>query len=364
MGRRRGRLLVVVLGVLAVLVPAGPAAAHVGGEAAGSDFDGRVTAVEPAVPGVSVRVLEFGDALEVVNTTAAEVTVPGYSDEPYLRIGPDGVWRNAHSPATWINLDRYGRVTLPADADPRAEPEWVQVSTEARYTWHDHRTHWMSESQLPPAVAADPSRAHTVFDWTVPMRHGEAALTVRGELTWEPPPSTALTWVVHLALLGAVAAAGLVARTPRPLRWALGTGAGAALWHAAATPAPPVTVSSHTAAVASALLPAVTAALVAALGIRAAQRGRGVMAGLCALALGWLLLVQGLPDVDVLWSAHVAGAGPDVLTRAAVAVLVPGGAGLVLAGLSAVRRFREPERADPADPAPASQPVAQAVVQA
>ncbi|MGY1782819.1 hypothetical protein [Geodermatophilus sp. SYSU D01036] len=352
------RLLVVLLGVLAALAVAGPAQAHVGGEAAGSDFAGRVTSVQPAVPGVSVRVLDFGDSLELVNATGTEVTVPGYSDEPYLRIGPDGVWRNAHSPATYINLDRFGRVTLPADADPRADPEWVRVSTEPQYTWHDHRTHWMTEGQLPPAVAADPDRAQTVFSWTVPVRHGDTAVTVRGVLTWSPPPSTALTWGLHLALAAAVAAAGLLARSPRPLGWALAAGGAAALWHAASTPEPPVTVSSHVAAVVSALLPAVTAVLVAVLGWVAARRGRGVMAGLCAVVLGWLLLVQGLPDVDVLWSAHVAGAGPEPLARVAVAVLVAGGTGLVVGGLAAARRFRDPERARPPDPAPEPQPVA------
>ena len=85
-----------------------------GGGAAGSDFDGRVLSVTPEVPGLTVRILQFGDELELVNRTDREVMVPGYSDEPYLRIGPDGVWRNANSPATYINLDRYGRTTLPA----------------------------------------------------------------------------------------------------------------------------------------------------------------------------------------------------------------------------------------------------------
>ncbi|MEX5717927.1 hypothetical protein ABQ292_06040, partial [Geodermatophilus sp. WL48A] len=118
-----------------------------------------------------------------------------------------------------------------------------------------------------------------------------------------------------------------------------------------------VTVSSHAAAVVSALLPAVTAALVAVLGAVAAHRGRGVMAGLCAVVLGWLLLVQGLPDVDVLWSANVVSNGPDVLARVAVAVLVAGGTGLVAAGLAAARRFRDPERTGADRPAPEPQPV-------
>jgi hypothetical protein len=52
--------------------------------------------------------------------------------------------------------------------------------------------------------------------------------------------------------------------------------------------------------------------------------------------------VQGLPDVDVLWSANVLASGPQLPARLAVAVLVALGAGLVLGGVAAVRRFREP----------------------
>lgn len=140
MGRAVARLLVVALATLAGLAPAGPASAHVGGGVAGSDFDGRVTAVAPALPGVTVRVLQFGDDLELVNSGRTEVEVPGYDAEPYLRIGPDGVWRNERSPATYINLDRHGRVTLPAGVDSHADPTWVRLSTQPQYVWDDHRT--------------------------------------------------------------------------------------------------------------------------------------------------------------------------------------------------------------------------------
>ena len=85
------RALVVLLGVIASLALAGPASAHVGGGAAGSDYDARIVSVTPAVPGLTVAILQFGDEFEVVNDTDTEVLVPGYSDEPYLRIGPDGV---------------------------------------------------------------------------------------------------------------------------------------------------------------------------------------------------------------------------------------------------------------------------------
>jgi hypothetical protein len=341
MSRPRGRCLVVLFGMLAVLTVAGPAAAHVGGEAAGSDFDGRVLAVTPAVAGLSVRVLQFGDELELVNDSATEIVVPGYQGEPYLRIGADGVWRNAHSPATYINLDRYARVSLPESADERAAPEWVQVSTEARYVWHDHRTHWMSEGLLPPRVAADPDRGHTVSEWTVPLIHGGTPVEVTGVLTWSPPPSPWLVWPLCAALALLAVAAGLLARTARPLGALLVVGAAAALWHALATPEPPATVGTHVGALVSALLPALTAALVAVIAFRASRRDRGTMTGLLAVVLGWLLLVQGLPDVDVLWSANVLSRGPGAVARVAVTLLLSLGVGLVVGGIAAVRRFRE-----------------------
>jgi hypothetical protein len=345
MTRGAARLFFVVAALLACVALGGPASAHVGGDVAGSDFDGRVVSVTPEIPGVHVRILQFGDEFELVNGTGTEITVPGYSDEPYLRIGPDGVWRNAHSPATYINLDRYGRTALPESASAEAEPEWVQVSTEPHYVWHDHRTHWMSPGILPPQVAAAPDRGHTVFEWTVPLRHGDTPVEVAGVLTWSPPPSPWLTWPVYAALALAALAAGLLARTARPLGALLLIGATAALWHALATPAPPTSVGSHAGAIASALLPAGIAVLVAGLGFRASSRGRGAMTGLLAVVLGWLLLVQGLPDVDVLWAAHVLAAGPQPVARAAVAVLVAVGVGLVGGGIAAVRRFREADEA-------------------
>ena len=65
------------------------------------------------------------------------------------------------------------------------------------------------------------------------------------------------------------------------------------------------------------------------------------MTGLLAVATGWLLLVQGLPDVDVLWSANVLSAGPEPVARMAVGLLAALGIGLVAGGIAAVRWFRE-----------------------
>ena len=234
MSRGVARALVVLLAGLASLALPGPASAHVGGGAAGSDFDARVLSVTPDVPGLDVRVLSFGDELELVNGTATEVLVPGYADEPHLRIGPDGVWRNARSPATYINLDRFGRVELPEDADAAAEPRWERISTEPQYVWHDHRTHWMSERQLPPPVAADPTTDHLVFEWTIPLRHGDIDVAVAGELTWSPPPSPWVVWpacaVLALSASEPGCSPGPRARSVRSWRWAE--------WRRSGTPCP------------------------------------------------------------------------------------------------------------------------------
>ena len=60
-----------------------------------------------------------------------------------------------------------------------------------------------------------------------------------------------------------------------------------------------------------------------------------------------ILLVQGLPDVDVLWSANVLSNGPQAAGRVAVALLVALGAGFVVGGIAAVRRLREAELPEP-----------------
>jgi hypothetical protein len=146
------------------------------------------------------------------------------------------------------------------------------------------------------------------------------------------------------------------ARTARPLAAVLFVPAAAALWHAFATPGPPPGQGSPVGAALSAVLPAALLAVLAGLGLRAALRGRGVMAGAVAVVAGWLMLLEGVPDVAALWSAHVLSSGPQILARAAVAVLVAGGAGCVVGGAAAAWRFRD--RSGRFEPEPETKPAA------
>ena len=79
----------------------------------------------PALPSVEWRVIGGDEYLAVTNDSDEDLLIFGYEGEPYLRIGPDGVLRNAASPATYLNDTRYGELTsdqFPPDVGPELPP--------------------------------------------------------------------------------------------------------------------------------------------------------------------------------------------------------------------------------------------------
>src|SRR4051794_17835117 len=187
--RQLARFLAMLASVLAGLVLLAPAAgAHTVSGSGASNYHTVLSSVTPSVPGVTVEVIEAGSRLQLTNESPTEVVVFGYTGEPYLRVGPDGVFQNVHSPATYINADRSGSKAVPPDADATAEPEWEKISSGQVARWHDHRTHNMTGS-LPPAVKADPDARQTVSTWDVQMRQGDTQLVVNGTLEWVPGPT-------------------------------------------------------------------------------------------------------------------------------------------------------------------------------
>ena len=166
-----GRVVALAVAVLAVVVGfGGPAPAHGGsGRAVTSNYRVELDGVQPATDGLRVDVVDIDGTLRLTWTGAGTVVVDGYDGEPYLRIDATGVARNVHSPATYLNQNRYARVELPATADSSAAPAWQQLSGGRTVEWHDHRTHWMDVTP-PPAVQADPSIVHVIIDgWQVPL---------------------------------------------------------------------------------------------------------------------------------------------------------------------------------------------------
>lgn len=92
-----------------------------------------------------------------------------------------------------------------------------------RWSWHDHRIHWMS-TILPPAAKESPGKPQLVFAWSIPLTVGGSQAQVAGRLDYVPPKGgTDTGLIVGIALpvgiiLLAGAATGLLVLRRRRLQ--------------------------------------------------------------------------------------------------------------------------------------------------
>lgn len=327
------------LTVALAVVGAGPAAAHDRSEDASNWWSTVVTA--PDVPGADWTVYSGGVDIEIVNRSASEITILGYENEPYLRVGPSGVYLNRNSPAAYLNADRYADVAIPRRADADAEPDWHHVSGAVRYVWHDHRTHWMAPDP-PRGVQQARGSTHLVQTWEIPVLVDGAAQTVTGELWWIPPPP-ASRWLLVVA---ALTVAGIVVTARRDPDRALLTGAIALGAVAAANsvhivdeivarPLPTIDV------VAGALHTGmfVVIGVGTALWVWRARWGRRLI---LAFGSATVLLQEGLLQITVLRSSQITTVWPHDLVRG-LAVASIAQAGIAVGALIASRRAEGPE---------------------
>ncbi|WP_435871390.1 hypothetical protein [Micromonospora echinaurantiaca] len=348
--------LVLAGALTATLATAAPAAAHGADAPDGTDYRTAITSVTPARPGLSVRVVEAGARLQLTNTGDAAVEVLGYSGEPYLRVGPDGVYENLRSPATYLNRTLAGDTKLPAEADPAAAPDWRRVDDSATVRWHDQRALWR-ESAPPPQVRAAPDREHRVRDWVVPLRAGGEPAEIRGTLDWVPPPDAYPWWAGAVVGLLAVGALGLLpARSAAGGRALAGLGA---LLVAGGLAAVVFTVGREVDAGArgvggllTGLLAGQVWALLTGLGAIAAGvyalARRPAAEFALALAGACLALFAGVANAAVFARAVAPVPWPGTTARLLVALVLVAGAGAAAAGalrLHAASRQRTPTTA-------------------
>jgi hypothetical protein len=310
-----------------VLAGATPAAAHAGGPEPG-DWLAVVDEVSPAMPGVTFRLVDRGEEVELTNTGAELVTVLGYDGEPYLRIGPGGVAENARSAATYLNRTRDSHAPVPDSArDPAAPPQWRPVSSRPSWRWHDHRTHWMQDG-LPPSVVHRPNGTDTVevARFQLDFRQGDTPATVGGRLLWVAPPP-AWPWAAGGVLLLAI---GIAAGGLRRWRPAAAVLLGALL---ATDLAHAVAEGSVTGA-----LPSAAGWALGVLTLAGLARGAGWSPYTLAMTGALLAVVDGLGDVSALLHSQLPGAGPPRLARAATTVAFGLGLGLLGTGWRVWRR--------------------------
>jgi hypothetical protein len=172
----------------------------------GSNYEYRsnITRVTPDVPGLGLQVLEFADRMLLTNHTGQTVTIFGYDGEPYARVLANGTAeQNVRSPATYLNTNFYGDVTVPPVANASAPPQWQVVDRTGQFEWHDHRIHWMSP--VPPPQVKDKSKLTLIFDWQVPIAVGARKGQIEGQLFWTPENSKAPTAAIVIGAIIVVA---------------------------------------------------------------------------------------------------------------------------------------------------------------
>jgi hypothetical protein len=273
------------------------------------------------------------------NRTGRELVVLGYKGEPYLRVGPDGVFQNKLSPATYINASRQGKEPPAAANNAKVgETDWEKISSGVVARWHDHRIHWMLTTN-PPAVRADPGARHVVIpEWLVTLQDGDQTIAVKGDLVWEPGPSPLPWYGLIVALLALVVVIGR-----RPW-WAVGLAAVTAVLVAIDVVHAVGLGLANVGGLGERLGKSITQAPLALLGwaagglaitwlLRRRPGGRGVSDGLSVAALAGLLVafLGGVSDLSVLYRSEVPFGFGAPLARLTVAVSIGLGFGLALA---------------------------------
>lgn len=197
--------------VVALVTFAAPASAHAGEKLRPGNYKTTLDSFGPAVDGVSLKLVESGTRVALRNERDQEVVVDGYEDEPYLRVGKDGVFVNVKSPAYYLNQTFKGNSEVPPEAvaaQAKATPDWKKLSDGNVAYWHDHRIHWMGGAD-PPVVTNAPNKTHVLIPhWEIKIRTGDQVLAATGSLAWVPGPSPWPWYVVSVVLLiGALGAA-------------------------------------------------------------------------------------------------------------------------------------------------------------
>ena len=176
---------------------------------------------EPQIEGLDVRLTQGPiPAVFVRNDTDEVLSVSGDAGEPFLRIGPRGVFANLRSP-TYYTSGATSILKVPRDADASAAPRWDRISTSPTWAWLERRGAVPAELYEREELGGT---SHPVLEWSAPYRLGDRMIELKGRVVWVPPaqPATDPTsatdsrWTMPAAVaIVGLASAALVRRRLR-----------------------------------------------------------------------------------------------------------------------------------------------------
>jgi hypothetical protein len=197
------RTVVLAAVALAAALLASGADAHYGTAKLG--YRSTIRGVKPPIRGLKLKVLYGDDQVWLDNLSGKTVVIEGYSGEPYLRFGPDGIYVNVNSPAGYLNQTRYFGAVVPKSASAKAGTHWEKLAGGEVWAWHDHRIHYMSPT-LPPVIQKAPRKPHHVFNWKVPATENGKPFFITGSLDYKPPPKKSFPAKLAIGLASLIGA--------------------------------------------------------------------------------------------------------------------------------------------------------------
>lgn len=330
-----GRVVAAIVGLLVMLAPSTAFADPAGP----TDYLSEIRDIDPATPAIDVDVLGGDSFVELTVDPGTEVIVVGYQSEDYLWFQPDGtILENQNAPSTYTNDDRFGGGEIPANATREAVPDWLEVGSGGRYSWHDHRAHWMQTIRPAGKQVGD-----QIVEGVIPLVVDGTEVDVTVISTWQAEPSS----------VPVAAGAGIAVALAGFAVWRRRAGSE---WSVAAVPLAVLALVAGSAQFASlppetgprlvwVALPAI-AAIAAIAAIVGEHRSAMFLAQGAVLVAGVQLLVWGLVKRDGLTAAIVPTGAPGWFDRFATAGALVGGVALSALALWAL--FAPPPRAEPA----------------
>ncbi|HYI44515.1 MAG TPA: hypothetical protein VE174_03515 [Actinomycetota bacterium] len=181
------------------------------------------TQLEPPrdVSNLEIRLLDgLVPAVYVRNDTRKTLRVSGRHGEPFLEIGPRGVFANLRSPDYYLGGNQTVR-NVPRSADPEARPQWERLSEVPIWSWLEFRARLPAQAHQRSTLG---SERKVILTWITPMVLGEERLPLKGSVVWNPPrrqssegerSSTTTVWLSAIGGVLIVVGAALLARRRR-----------------------------------------------------------------------------------------------------------------------------------------------------